>query len=99
MAACRTQEKSELNQEILSNMGKKIKADYVMSADEFAAQISRDSTNTEALMGLAETNIILYILWQFHTFLFSSHKLYGHPIPLYDHPMQTCCYYIYSHVH
>jgi len=59
--SCQTPEKQGLNEETLASMGSSIKTDFEEAAEEFGSQLSSDSTNVEALIGLAETKIILYI--------------------------------------
>ncbi len=59
--ACQPQEQEGLNPEILSSLGNKFKTDFTQSAKDFETQIAEDPTNIEALIGLAETNIIIYI--------------------------------------
>ncbi len=59
--ACQSSQKQEINQETLSSMGAKFKNEYTQAAQDFAAQITNDSTDIEAYLGLAEMNVILYI--------------------------------------
>jgi len=59
--ACQPQEKYELNEEVMASMGSKIKAAFSQGLPGLEAQIEADSTNLYALLGLAETNIFVYI--------------------------------------
>ena len=59
--ACQLNEKKRLNEEVLVSLGNKFKSAYIQTADDLKTQILKDSTNAEALLGLAETNVILYI--------------------------------------
>lgn len=59
--ACQPQEKEGLNGDILSSLGNKYKTEFTQAAKDFEIQIAADSTNVDALLGLAETNIIIYI--------------------------------------
>jgi len=59
--SCRSHDKSRLNEEVLSSLGSKFKNEYLQAAEEFEAVISSDPENVEALLGLAETNVIIYI--------------------------------------
>ena len=59
--ACQSQKKHELNPEILASLGGKYQMEFSQAANDFKNQIGADSTNVEARLGLAETNIILYI--------------------------------------
>ncbi|MCP4312762.1 MAG: hypothetical protein GY790_15980 [Bacteroidetes bacterium] len=59
--SCLKLEKKGLNEETMASMGGKIKQAYVEAAEELGSQLSSDSTNVEALIGLADTKIILYI--------------------------------------
>ncbi len=59
--ACQSPQKQELNEKVLASLGNKFKTEYTQSANEFKVQIANDSTNVEALLGLADINIILYL--------------------------------------
>jgi len=54
-------EQKGLNKEVLASMGEKYKTAYTQTADAFKARTIDDSTDVEAFLGLAETNVLLYI--------------------------------------
>ena len=55
-----TEEKG-LNKEVLASMGEKFKTAQTQTADAFKARTVDDSTDVEAFLGLAETNVLIYI--------------------------------------
>jgi len=59
--ACQPQEKYELNEEVMASMGSKFKAAFSQGLPGLEAQFEADSTNMYALLGLAETKILIYI--------------------------------------
>lgn len=54
-------EQQGLNKDVLASMGEKFKTAYVQTADAFKTRILDDSTDVDAFLGLAETNVLLYI--------------------------------------
>jgi len=60
-SVCQPSEKQGLNEEILASMGTKFRTEYTLAAEDLKAKIAEDSTNVEALIGLAETKILLFI--------------------------------------
>ena len=54
-------EQNGLNNEVLAAMGEKFKTAYARTADAFKARTVDDSTDVEAFLGLAETNVLIYI--------------------------------------
>jgi tetratricopeptide (TPR) repeat protein len=61
LIACQPRKKQTLPEDILTSLGNKFKTEYTLAAENFTAQIANDSLNVEAYLGVAETNIILYI--------------------------------------
>ncbi len=61
LVSCSPQEKYVVDQEVLASMGSEIKMGYARMADDFRSRVLLDSTNIEALIGLAETEITIYI--------------------------------------
>ncbi|MEQ9423492.1 MAG: hypothetical protein RJQ09_03670 [Cyclobacteriaceae bacterium] len=61
LMACSSQPQYELNDETLASLGRKFEKGYSQSAAEFRGMIEQDSINVEALIGLAESNIINFI--------------------------------------
>ena len=61
LLSCGSPEKQQLNEEIMASMGGEIKADYMALAADFRSQILKDSASNEAFLGLAETQITIYI--------------------------------------
>jgi len=59
--SCLSPEKPQLNEDTMASMGSTIKQAYMEAAEEFESQLSSDSTDVKALIGLADTKIILYI--------------------------------------
>lgn len=59
--ACQTEEKPTWNEETLASLGGKFRTAYFEAGSDLEARIEDDSTDVEALVQLAETNIILYI--------------------------------------
>lgn len=61
LISCQPTNKYELDKDILTALGKKHRVAYEDLAEEYKERIIRDSTDTEAMYGLAEAEIILYI--------------------------------------
>jgi len=61
LIACSSQEKQALNEEVLASMGNSIKSSFSQAAVNFEEIILDDPTNLQALTGLVETKIFLYI--------------------------------------
>lgn len=59
--ACQERQEYGLNEEILFSLGNKSKMEFSQMATDFREQIASDSTNIEALLGLTEMEIILYV--------------------------------------
>jgi len=59
--SCNSYQDNRLNKDVLASLGNKYSTQYAREAKTFADQASADPSNIEALLGLAETNIILYI--------------------------------------
>lgn len=59
--ACQPKEKYSLNEEILTSRGSKHKTEFAKAAKASEAKIAKDSTDVDAYLGLAESNIYLYI--------------------------------------
>jgi len=61
LISCGSPDSQGLNEEVMASMGGKIKRGDEGLADEYRSRILIDSTDVEALTGLAETEIIIYI--------------------------------------
>ena len=61
LVACQPQEKYVINEEVMSSLGSKFKTAFGQVLGDLEAQIEADSTNMYALLGLAETKILIYI--------------------------------------
>jgi len=61
LTACNHQEEENLNQELLSSLGSKYKTEFGELVKVYETEIAEDSTNVEAFLGLAESNILLYV--------------------------------------
>ncbi|RLD22433.1 MAG: hypothetical protein DRI69_01165 [Bacteroidetes bacterium] len=59
--SCHSDVDHRLNPDVLASFGNKYAMQYTREAENFAVQVSADSSNVDALLGLAETKIILYI--------------------------------------
>ena len=59
--SCKPPEQQRLNEETMASMGTRIKTAYKDMADQYGSRILADSTDVEALIGLADTHITLYI--------------------------------------
>ncbi len=61
LGSCVSADKQKLDEEIMASMGSTIKTGYEEAADLFRDRILSDSTDFEALTGLAQTEIIIHI--------------------------------------
>ncbi len=59
--SCQPPATHSLNPQTMASLGGKFKTEFQVAASGFEAAIAEDPSNTEALLGLAETHIILYI--------------------------------------
>ena len=59
--SCKAPEKQRLDEEVMAAMGAEVKNGFVKMADDFRSQLAADPGSVEALLGLAETQITLYI--------------------------------------
>ena len=59
--SCQPKENNRLDNDVLASLGKKYSNQYEREAEKFADQISADPMDIDALLGFAETKIILYI--------------------------------------
>ncbi len=60
MLSCQPPE-SRLKQETLASLGDKFKKEYIRAIEDLETKAAEEPTSIDALLGLAETNIILYI--------------------------------------
>jgi tetratricopeptide (TPR) repeat protein len=61
LLACQSRVKYRLDQEVMASLGDKYKNAFSMGLPDLKARIEADPTNIPALLGLAETEILLYI--------------------------------------
>jgi tetratricopeptide (TPR) repeat protein len=58
---CENQKESRIDQSVMESLGSKYKQPYDSAASALRGQIEEDSSNLDAWLGLAETNVMLYI--------------------------------------
>ncbi len=61
LIACSPSLNYEVNPEVLTSLGESVKISFTEMSDEFATSVSEDPENIEALTGLAEMKILLYV--------------------------------------
>lgn len=61
LISCQTPNSREIDMNVLSALGSKHRVEYENLAKHYTSKLNRDNTDIEALYGLAETQIILYI--------------------------------------
>ena len=61
LSSCESKKESDLVEKIMASMGSEVKSGFEEMADDFRSRILADSTSLEALLGLAETQITIYI--------------------------------------
>lgn len=61
LISCNSNEEWSLNHEVMTSLGTKYKIEFGELAKSYETEIEKDSMNTEAYIGLAESHVLLYV--------------------------------------